>query len=148
MAPPPQINDPQFSAPTGDERVLERRFYESGALQYERATLRQLPPQALPPVPPPSDPLWMDAMVWVLGSFGRGVLVIGELLVALLAGIAGVIGAIVVLALGIGAALGSVALGSWLGARYDPEVGGMVGAAVAAAVVLLVMVGAADSRRS
>ncbi|ODT04193.1 MAG: hypothetical protein ABS52_05950 [Gemmatimonadetes bacterium SCN 70-22] len=147
MAPTPRVHDPGFPTPTADERVLERRYYESGALQYERATLRQLPPPALPPPPVPAEPLWMEAMVWVLGSFGRGLWVVGDLLLGLLAAVAGLIGALVLLALGIAAAIGFVALAAWLGGRFDPEVGRMVGAAVGLAVVLLIVVGAADSSR-
>lgn len=147
MADDPRVYSQTAPTPDPHERVLERRYYESGALQFERATLRQLLP---PPLPPPviqPDPLWMNVAVWVLGSFGRGLWLLAELLGGILAAIFALIGIAALLTVGLAAALGLGWLGYRIGLWFDPQVGGAIGASVASAVVLLVIVGAADLRR-
>lgn len=147
MAHDPRVSPPAAPLADAQERVLERRYYESGALQFERATLRQLPPPPLPPPPAEPDPLWMDVAVWVLGSFGRGLWLLAELLGGMLAAVFTLIGAAVLLAVSVAAAVGLGWLGYRIGLWFDPQVGGVIGATVAAAVMLLVLVGAGDRGR-
>lgn len=137
-------NPPSPQHGIDQEVVLERGFYPSGSLAYEKAAVRNAPPAALPPA---ADPLWLEVVVWVLAAFWRGIELCAEVLAAMLMIVLGLVGAVLAIALAIGTAMGLVAGGYWLGVAVNGETGGMIGSAAAAAVVLLIIVGAANRDR-
>ncbi|HVA57600.1 MAG TPA: hypothetical protein VNF92_06910 [Gemmatimonadaceae bacterium] len=134
--------------PSSEERVIERAYYENGALRWERAGIRTSQPPALPPAPPPEDPLWLEALAWVLGGFWSGI----EVLAGAVGSILMVIGG---LALGLLAAVAAVALvvatiaaGYGIGGWIDGPSGAAAGAWIAVAAVLITIIGAASRRDS
>ncbi len=134
--------------PSSEERVIERAYYENGALRWERAGIRTSQPPALPPAPPPEDPLWLEVLAWVLGGFWSGI----EVLAGAVGSILMVIGG---LALGLLAAVAAVALvvatiaaGYGIGGWIDGPPGAAAGAWIAVAAVLITIIGTASRRDS
>ena len=132
--------------PSSEERVLERAYYENGALRWERAGIRTSQPPALPPAPPPEDPIWFEAFAWVLGGFWTG----GEVLAGAVGSILMVIGG---RALGLLAAVAAgalvvatIAAGYGIGGGIDGPPGAAAGAWLAVAAVLITIIGAASRR--
>ena len=133
--------------PSSEERVIERAYYENGALRWERAGIRTSQPPALP-APPPEDPLWLEALAWVLGGFWSGIEVLAGGVGAILMVIGGLALGVLAIVAAVGLAAGTIAAGYAIGGWIDGPSGAAAGAWIAVATVLITVIGAASRRDS
>jgi hypothetical protein len=134
-------------APPVTERVVERRYAEDGRIQWERAGVRVVQPPALPAPQALDDPVWLEVLVWVLGGFLRGLELLGEALLGLLALVLGVVAAVLAVTAAVGLAIGILSLGYWIGSVAGGNQGGLIGIGVSVGVIILTLFGAADRAR-
>lgn len=148
MKPPMRNPSDRPTDPTSEERVVERAYYENGALRWERAGIRSTQPPALPPAPTPAEPLWFEALCWLVGGFWSGIQLVGEAVLAILMVIGGLALGVLAIAAAVALAAGTIAAGYGIGEWIDGPSGAAAGAWIAVAAVLITIIGAASRRDS
>lgn len=134
--------------PSSEERVVERAYDEHGGLRWERAGIRTTQPPALPAGPTPPDPLWLEALGWVLGAFWDGLRLVAEAVGAVLMLIGGLALGILTIAATVALVAGIIGAGYGLGGWIDGPTGAVAGAWIGVAVVVITIVGATSHRGS
>lgn len=134
--------------PSSEERVVERAYYENGTLRWERAGVRTTQPPALPPGPAPADPVWLEALGWVLGAFWDGVRLVAEAIGAVLMVIGGLALGVLTIVAAVALAACIVGAGYGIGGWIDGPTGAAAGAWIGVAIIVITLVGATSHRGS
>lgn len=130
--------------PSSEERVVERAYYENGALRWERAGVRTSSTRQDPAVELQPDPIWLEVLAWVLGGFWRGLELLADALLTVVLVVVGVILSVVAFAAALALVAGILMAAYWIGRQVGGQSGALTGVCIAGGAMVLTLIGASS----